>query len=57
MLSNTKRKKNVVVDALSRRHTWSWSLGAQILGFDNISELYALDAHFSPIYESFGQKA
>jgi len=47
----------VVADALSRRHTLFFSLGAQILGFDNIRELYALDEHFSPIYESCGQKA
>ena len=30
---------------------------AQILGFDNIRDLYALDEHFSPIYESCGKKA
>ena len=57
MLSNTKREKNVVVDAFSRRHTFFCSLGAQILGFDNIRDLYALDEHFSPIYESCGKKA
>ena len=33
------------------------SLGAQILGFDNIRELYASEEYFSPIYESYGQKA
>ena len=27
------------------------------LGFDNIRDLYALDEHFSPIYESCGKKA
>jgi len=47
----------VVADALSRRHTLFCSLGAQILGFDNIRDLYALDEHFSPIYESCGKKA
>ena len=52
-----KEKTNVVVDALSRRHTLFCSLGAQILGFDNIRESYASDEHLSPIYESCGQKA
>jgi len=47
----------VVVDALSRRHTLFCSLKAQILGFDNIRELYASDEHFYPIYESCGEKA
>ena len=57
MLSNTKKgKTNVVADALSRRHTLFCSLGPQILGFDNIRDLYALDEHFSPIYESYGKK-
>ena len=57
MLSNTKREKNVVANALSRRHTLFCSLRAQILGFDNIRDLYALDEHFSPIYKSCGKKA
>ena len=48
-----KGKTNVVADALSRRHTLFCSLGAQILGFDNIRDLYALDDHFSPVYESW----
>ena len=51
-----KGKTNVVADALFRRHTLFCSLRAQILGFDNIRELYALDEHFSPICEACGQK-
>ena len=47
----------MVVDALSRRHTLFYSFGAQILGFDNIRDLYASDENFSPINESYGQKA
>jgi len=38
------------MDALSKRHTLLSSLGAQILGFDNIKELYVYDEYFSPIY-------
>ena len=52
-----KGKTNVVADALSRRHTLLSSLGAQILGFDNIRELYVSDEYFSPIYASCGHKA
>jgi len=33
------------------------SLGAQILGFDNIRELYVSDKYFSPIYASCRHKA
>jgi len=46
-----KGKTNIVVDALSRRHTLFAKLGAQILGFDNISKLYSRDPEFSTIYE------
>jgi len=52
-----KGKTNVVADALSRRHTFLSSLRAQILGFDNIRELYVSDEYFSPIYASCGHKA
>jgi len=34
-----KGSTNIVVDALSRRHTLFSKLGAQILGFDHIREL------------------
>ena len=44
-----KGKTNVIVDALSKRHTLFCCLGAQILGFDNIRDLYALDEYFYPI--------
>ena len=47
----------MVADALSRRLTLFFSLEAQILGFDKIRDLYALDEHFSPTYESCGKKA
>ena len=40
-----KGKSNVVVDALSRkRHTLFSKLGAQILGFDHILEMYNQDS-------------
>ena len=50
-------KTDVVTDALSRRHTLFSSLGAQILGFDNIRELYVSNEYFSPIYAIYGHKA
>jgi len=52
-----KGKTNMVADAFSRRHTLLSSLGAQILGFDNIRELYVSDEYFCPTYASYGHKA
>jgi len=40
------------VDALSRHHLLLNTLGAQILGFDDIKELYEHDDHFAPIFAS-----
>jgi len=45
-----KGKSNVVADALSRMHTLFSKLGAQILGFDHIPEMYNQDSEFSSIY-------
>jgi len=45
-----KGKSNVVADALSRRHTLFSKLGAQILGFDHIPEMYNQDSEFSSTY-------
>ena len=43
-------QKYVVADALSRRHTLFSKLGAQILGFDHIPEMYNQDSEFSSTY-------
>uniref|UniRef100_A0A151UHM5 Transposon Ty3-I Gag-Pol polyprotein n=1 Tax=Cajanus cajan TaxID=3821 RepID=A0A151UHM5_CAJCA len=51
-----KGKNNVVADALSRRHTLLFSLGSQILGFDNLKELYELDQDFQSIFSKCLQK-
>jgi len=40
----------MVADALSRRHTLFSKLGAQILGFDHIPEMYIQDPEFSSTY-------
>jgi len=45
-----KGKSNVVADALSRRHTLFSKLGAQILRFDHIPEMYNQDSEFSSTY-------
>jgi len=42
----------VVADALSRRYTLLAKLGSQILGFDNICELYIHDPFFATIYHN-----
>ncbi|XP_052736727.1 uncharacterized protein LOC128197915, partial [Vigna angularis] len=46
-----KGKSNVVADALSRKINLLATLGAQILGFNNILELYSQDPDFAHIYE------
>nr|KYP59382.1 Retrovirus-related Pol polyprotein from transposon 17.6 [Cajanus cajan] len=51
-----KRKNDVVADALSRRHTLLFSLGSQILRFDNLKELYELDQDFQSIFAKCLQK-
>jgi len=45
-----KGSTNIVTDALSRRHVLFSKLGAQILGFDNIRELYQEDQDFASIF-------
>ena len=45
-----KGKANMVADALSKRYTLLAKLGSQILGFDNICELYIHDPFFATIY-------
>ena len=56
-IPRAKRDLYVVVDALSRKHTLVSFLGAQILGFDNIRELYVSNKYFSPIYVGCGHNA
>ena len=46
-----------MVDALSGRHMLFSKLGAQILGFDNIHELYSQDPKFSSIFTHCQQKS
>ena len=45
-----KGSSNIVVDALSRRHALFSKLRAQILGFENIIELYKEDHDFASIF-------
>nr|KYP32028.1 Retrovirus-related Pol polyprotein from transposon 17.6 [Cajanus cajan] len=42
-------KSNVVAGALSRRHTLLSTSGTQILGFDDVKELYELDLDFQAL--------
>ena len=46
-----KGKTNVVADALLRRYNLLATIGSQILGFENVCELYLEDPYFSPIYK------
>nr|KYP57132.1 Retrotransposable element Tf2 [Cajanus cajan] len=51
-----KGSTNVVADALSRRHVLLNTLGSQILGFDDIKELYEKDLDFANFYSLCIQK-
>jgi len=46
-----------VADALSRRHNLFSKLGAQILGFVHMGEMYDQDDFFSSIFASRQKKA
>nr|KYP64491.1 Transposon Ty3-G Gag-Pol polyprotein [Cajanus cajan] len=45
-----KGSTNIIADALSRRHVLLNILGSQILGFDDIKELYEKDPDFANFY-------
>jgi len=52
-----KDNTKIVVDALSRRHALFSKLGAQILGFENILELYKEDQNFEPTFAKCQHRA
>jgi len=52
VIKHKKGMSNVVADTLSRRHNLLNTLGSQILGFDNIMELYEKDEQFASIFAS-----
>ena len=52
-----KGNTNIVVDALSKRHALFSKLGAQILGFENIPELYKEDQDFAPTFAKYQHRA
>ena len=52
-----KGSTNIVAYALSRRHVLFSKLSAQILGFDNIKELYQEDQDFAFIFAKCERRA
>ena len=52
-----KGNTNIVADALSRRHALFSKLGAQILRFENIPELYKEDHDFAPTFAECQHRA
>ena len=46
-----KGKKNIVADALSRRHTLLSQLNAKFFGLENIKDLYATDSFFAEPFD------
>ena len=55
VIKHKQGKANVVVDALSRRHTLLNVLDTQFLGFDHIKEIYKDDLDFSHIYQEWSK--
>ena len=53
MIKHKQGHKNIIVDALSRRHTFLVTLETKILGFDHIKELYQSDDDFSNLEKLF----
>jgi len=51
MIKHKQDKSNVVVNALSRRHTLVNFLNTQYLGFDHIKEIYKDYQDFSHILQ------
>jgi len=52
-----KSNTNIVADTLSRRHALFFELGAQILGFENIPELYEQDQNFASTFTNCKHRA
>jgi len=52
-----KDSTNIVAGALYKRYAIFSKLGAQILGFENIPELYEKDPYFAPTFASCKHKA
>ena len=52
-----KDNTNIVADALSRRHALFSKLGAQILGFEKIHELYKEDMNFASTFAKCQHRA
>ena len=55
VIKHKQVKSNVVVHALSRRHTLFNVLDTQYLGFDHIKEIYKDDLDFSLIFQEFSK--
>jgi len=57
VINYKKGSTNIVANALSRRHALFSKLGVQILGFENIPELYKEDQDFAPNFAKCQHKA
>jgi hypothetical protein len=53
IIKHKKWKKNVIVDALSRRYTMLSQLDHNFFGLGSIKELYATDVDFKDAYENY----
>ena len=50
VIKHKSRVTNRVVDALSRRHSFLIEMKFEVLGFDEMNELYDVDSNFSEVW-------
>ena len=55
MIKHKSGVNNRVVDALSRRHSLWTKMKVEILGFDEMKELYDSDPDFSKMWREWGE--
>jgi hypothetical protein len=55
IIKHKKGKKNVIVDALSKRYTIFSQFDHKFFGLESIKELYATDVDFKDAYENCGE--
>jgi hypothetical protein len=53
MIKYKQGKENIVVDALSWRHVFLFTLNAKLLGFKYVKELYVNNSDFANVFHAY----
>jgi hypothetical protein len=53
MIKYKQGKENIVVDALSWRHVFLFTLNAKLLGFEYVKELYVNNSDFANVFHAY----